>query len=200
MLDTHWLTPALRGEPTPAANSRGNAEASPNTAKFQPVDESAKRLAANAFDRLPLRFEEREDSANALTFVARAGELGLRITPTGATLRLRAIENSAAPDPTAPPLNRVAGAMEQNAAAPRSKAGGAASLRMQLVGANRGARLVGGNQLSTRTNHFVGDDPQRWRTDIRNYARVKVEQAYRGIDVVYYGSGGRLEYDFNAQL
>jgi photosystem II stability/assembly factor-like uncharacterized protein len=70
-------------------------------------------------------------------------------------------------------------------------------LRLQLVNANRRARAIGDNELTARTNYFIGSDPARWNRNVRNYERVKVEQAYRGVDMVYYGSGGRLEYDFN---
>ena len=71
------------------------------------------------------------------------------------------------------------------------------SLRMQLVGANRRARVLGENKLTTRTNYFLGNDPSRWSKALPNYARVRVAGIYRDIDVVYYGAGRQVEYDFN---
>src|SRR6185295_7429446 len=35
-----------------------------------------------------------------------------------------------------------------------------------------------------------------WHSNIPNYARVRYAQVYPGIDMVYYGNGRRLEYDF----
>lgn len=49
--------------------------------------------------------------------------------------------------------------------------------------------------LAARTDYFVGDR-SAWRTGVASYARVRYAQVYRGIDVIYYGNQGRLEYDF----
>lgn len=32
-------------------------------------------------------------------------------------------------------------------------------------------------------------------TDVPNYGRVQYQDVYRGVDLVYYGSPGQLEYD-----
>jgi uncharacterized protein (TIGR03437 family) len=45
-------------------------------------------------------------------------------------------------------------------------------------------------------NYFVGSNPSAWRTDIPTYGRVRYPGVYPGIDVVYYGNQGKLEYDF----
>jgi len=49
--------------------------------------------------------------------------------------------------------------------------------------------------LAARTDYFVGDR-SAWHTGIASYARVRYQQIYPGIDVVYYGNQNRLEYDF----
>jgi uncharacterized protein (TIGR03437 family) len=69
-------------------------------------------------------------------------------------------------------------------------------VRMALLGADRSARGVGEQPIAARTSYIRGRDPALWRTGIANYRRVRFESVYRGIDVVYYGSGGLLEYDF----
>jgi hypothetical protein len=69
------------------------------------------------------------------------------------------------------------------------------TLALQLEGATpRAARPEG--TLPGVSNYFVGNDPRAWRTRVPHYARVRYEQVYPGIDVVYYGAGGALEYDF----
>ena len=70
------------------------------------------------------------------------------------------------------------------------------SLTMRLLGANGSALLTALEQLPGTANYFVGSDASQWRTGIPTYARVRVSNAYPGIDVVYYGSDGSLEYDF----
>jgi uncharacterized repeat protein (TIGR01451 family) len=45
-------------------------------------------------------------------------------------------------------------------------------------------------------NYFLGSNPRNWRTNIPAYSRVRYRSLYPGIDLVFYGSAGRIEYDF----
>src|ERR1035441_2234460 len=54
------------------------------------------------------------------------------------------------------------------------------------------------DRLSTQTDYFIGAK-QNWRPGVANYSRVKYQAVYPGIDVVYYGKGSQLEYDFMLQ-
>jgi len=70
-------------------------------------------------------------------------------------------------------------------------------LRMKLVGANVKATVTGAEELPGKSNYFIGNDPKNWRTKVPNYAKVRYQNIYPGVDLVYYGSqGGQLEYDF----
>ena len=69
-------------------------------------------------------------------------------------------------------------------------------LRMKLAGANRAAKAVGLDPLPGKSNYFRGNDPKQWRRNVPNYAKVKYEDVYPGIDLIYYGNQGQLEYDF----
>ena len=42
----------------------------------------------------------------------------------------------------------------------------------------------------------MGNDPAQWRTNIPTFARVRYQQVYPGVDLIYYGRQGRLENDF----
>jgi len=68
-------------------------------------------------------------------------------------------------------------------------------VRMKFVGASSGATAEGVDSLPMRTNRLTGNDPSKWHTGIASYAKVKVANLYRGVDVVYYGNQSRLEYD-----
>jgi hypothetical protein len=70
------------------------------------------------------------------------------------------------------------------------------SVRMQLVGANRSARPVPLDLSETKINYYIGSDPAQWRSGISTYGRAKFRDIYSGIDIVYYGNGEQLEYDF----
>src|SRR5262249_25691982 len=52
------------------------------------------------------------------------------------------------------------------------------------------------DELAAKSNYFIGNDPKKWHTNVSNYAKVKYEAVYPGVDVVYYGNQRRLEYDF----
>jgi hypothetical protein len=66
---------------------------------------------------------------------------------------------------------------------------------MALVGANP-QRLHGVDRLPGTVNYLVGNDPRAWRTSIPTFARVRIPDVYPGVDLVYYGNGRQLEYDF----
>ena len=68
-------------------------------------------------------------------------------------------------------------------------------LRMRFAGANSSSTLSGEDLLEGKTNYLIGSDPDKWKTGIANFARVRYSNIYDGVDAVYYGSGQRLEYD-----
>jgi len=68
---------------------------------------------------------------------------------------------------------------------------------MRLVGANAGAAVAGADELPGKSNYFIGNDSKKWRRNVPNYAKVKYQNVYPGVDLVYYGNqSGQLEYDF----
>ncbi|MGH9153491.1 MAG: SBBP repeat-containing protein [Acidimicrobiales bacterium] len=77
--------------------------------------------------------------------------------------------------------------------------GGAATasvVSMRLVGGDPAAGAVANDRLPGSTNLIVGGDPRAWRTGIPSYAAVRYRGVYPGVDVVYHGDQGELEYDF----
>ena len=71
-----------------------------------------------------------------------------------------------------------------------------ARLRLSLLHARAQPRLRPERQQTSVSNYFVGSDPSRWHSNIANYAAVRFEQVYPGIDWVVYGNPRQLEYDF----
>lgn len=74
--------------------------------------------------------------------------------------------------------------------------GDGAVIRMRLTGANPTPQVVGLDPLPGRVNYFRGNDPAGWHAGIPTFARVRYQDVYPGIDLVYHGSAGRPEYDF----
>ncbi len=67
-------------------------------------------------------------------------------------------------------------------------------MRMRAANPARSPKLEA--LLPSVTNYYLGSDPAKWRPNVPNYARVRFEEVYPGIDVVYYGTEGKLEFDF----
>ncbi len=71
-----------------------------------------------------------------------------------------------------------------------------AVFRMTLAGQNSNPRIEGVDPLMSTTNYLLGADAGGWRKDVPSFSKVRYHSVYRGIDVVYYGNGSHLEYDF----
>ncbi len=70
------------------------------------------------------------------------------------------------------------------------------TLRIRIIGANPSPKIKAFEKLPGRSNYLVGNNPAKWRTGIQHYAKVKLEEVYPGIDLVYYGNQRNLEYDW----
>ena len=73
------------------------------------------------------------------------------------------------------------------------------TVRMKLVGQNPHPLIQGTGLQPGFTNYFHGNDPAKWHRSIPHFAKVKYAAVYPGIDLIYYGSGRQLEYDFQVQ-
>jgi len=69
------------------------------------------------------------------------------------------------------------------------------AVRMKFIGSSPDTRLVPVEPLPGKTNYLIGTDPSQWKTGIRSYSKVRYEQLYPGVDLVFYGNDRELEYD-----
>jgi hypothetical protein len=76
------------------------------------------------------------------------------------------------------------------------KSGAAPVLRMALEDANADPVLKGEQLLAHKTNYLVSADAANNIVGVPSHGRVRYESVYPGIDLVYYGTQGKLEYDF----
>lgn len=121
-----------------------------------------------AYGNLPLSFEANMGQSDSeVSYLARGDGYSLFLTGDGAMLSLQ----------------------QEDGSVP-------AVLSMEMVGANADALITGEQLLPGVANYFIGDDPSQWRTEIPTYAQVQYDEIYTGIDLLYYGNQGQLEYDF----
>lgn len=140
---------------------------------------------AEVMARLPLSFVAASGPAEAPgQYQARGSGYAISLTATETELRLQPVRRDQGD-------GHSSGASGANGAASPG-----ASVRMKLGGGNPAARITGIDELPGQVNRFIGNDPQHWRTGARTYARVRVDNVWPGVDVIYYGQQRQLEYDF----
>jgi beta-propeller repeat-containing protein len=68
-------------------------------------------------------------------------------------------------------------------------------LTIELVGASKSARVDALDLLPGISNYYAGNNPKKWHVNIHQYGKVKYAGLYPGVDAVFYGTRGRLEFD-----
>lgn len=141
------------------------------------VPAASQQRVIKLYGQLPLSFELNQGQTDSrVQFLARGAGHTLFLTASEAVLLLRQ-----------PPV--LGTKPESDEVAP-------VVLRMKLVGANPVSSVAGLEELSGKSNYFIGSDPTKWRTDVPNYARVEYRDVYPGVTLAYYGNQRQLEYDF----
>lgn len=138
-----------------------------NAISSQDTDAATKHKAAIQYAQMPIAFElNRGQSSPQVKALARGAGYGLFLTSDESVLVL------------AHDLDKTS------------------VLRTKLMGANTSARVLPVDRLPGTVNSFIGNDRAKWQTDVPTFAKVKYEGIYPGVDLIYYGSQGHLEYDF----
>lgn len=172
---------------TAAANSSqsntlaGLANSNPASVLLQDANSAkidAQPHARTLLAGLPLRFEPNQGQGNLdpadprARYVARGSGFGLFLGSKGATLTLLSRDPSRQ---NAPKVNAV---------------------EMRLSGANPATSLTAFDRLPGKSNYLLGNDSSKWQVGVPQFARVRYESVYPGINLVFYGNQGQLEYDF----
>ena len=143
------------------------------------VSGDAAAAARVAMAQLPLSFEANQgQAAGPAQFLARGHGYRVFVDAAGAMLALSRSPRRTVgePDKTAP--------VEQT------------FVRMTIAGSDPRAAGAALEELPGKVNYFRGNDPRAWRTNVATYRKVSYRDVYPGVDLVYYGNGRQLEYDF----
>ncbi|PYV22252.1 MAG: hypothetical protein DMG24_17265, partial [Acidobacteria bacterium] len=147
------------------------------------ADTAVRAKLIEAYGNLPLAFEPNLGQTNGeVQFLSRGSGYTLFLTSGEAVLALRSQQSSG----VSCPLQKATDHGQLTADA----------LRLKLVGANRAARMTGLEELPSKSNYFIGNEPAKWHTNVPNYRKVAARGVYPGIDLVYYGNQRQLEHDF----
>jgi hypothetical protein len=153
-------------------------------------------LAAPSLDvsygNIPLAFTvNRGQSPASIRFTAQGSGCGMAFSPAGTTFLLSR-ETAASVAKRAAKKSVV---FENDPTRDRPEYESFA-LKLAFVGANENPEIKGEDRLPWNNNYFIGNDPDRWRTDVPNYKKIRFKEVYDGIDLVYYGNRKRVKYDF----
>ncbi len=139
------------------------------------------------YKTLAVYFEENHGQTDSrVRFLSRGPNYTIFLTPHQTVLALRKTTVSPAPASAGPK-----GLQYQNDARNLTTA----SVGISLVGARPNPQVEGIDPLPGRVNYFIGRDPAKWHTSIPTYAEVRYRSIYPGVDLVYHGAPGALEYD-----
>jgi len=72
----------------------------------------------------------------------------------------------------------------------------AAAMKVHILHADPNTNPEGRNPLTSYSNYLIGNDPLKWRTHVPQFGEVWYPSVYPGVNLVYYGNGGELEFDF----
>jgi hypothetical protein len=177
------IRPALIERPHSPKASRSLAPSNP---EFHEPDQRTHDRVKEAYGNLPLSFEINQGQSNSqVKFTSRGGGYKLYLEPIGAVMVLTKDTDGGE---RADRLGEAPTRRRQTTAAD--------VLRMKFIGANPRPDVTGLDELPGKSNYIIGNDPEKWRTGVPNYAKVKYGELYPGIDVIYYGNQRQLEYDF----
>lgn len=172
------------------------AAASPITATLATLNAATGVTATGAitvaaYGRLPLSFEpNRGQAAAAVQYVSHGPGFTLFLTGSAATLAVR-------PQPR--DLSHLFDpdhGMAASAALTQTTPITEADLRLRFNGVDPTVQPSGGAPLPGVASYLIGSDPSGWHTNIPTYGQVTYPGLYPGIDLVYYGTQGQLEYDW----
>jgi hypothetical protein len=151
-----------------------------------PTPEKSQRIAKQ-LSKLPFAFEQnRGQTHKSVQFFSRSNGTALFLTPTEAVFSLQ----KSASKPQAKRGKVCKKPLPQTAQG--------AVLRMQLMNGNPKAQAEGLERQQGVSNYLIGNDRSKWAQNVSHFGKVRYRGVYRGIDLVYYGNGGKLEYDFVA--
>ncbi len=135
--------------------------------QFSRAAPPAAPTAQDLYSRLPLYFVANQGQMDSrVKFQARIGDGTMAFTDQGLEMAL-----------------------------PAGKTGRAAAVRLSPLGMNSEAQLVPMDLKEGKVNYFIGNDPQKWSTDIPTYGALLYRELYPGIDLKFYGRGKQMEYD-----
>jgi len=164
-----------------------------------PVEKELKVSIQENYGRLPLYFIENKGQINAkVKFYEKARGHTIYFAQDGVYLSL--IKNNVPEDNEASASIKSQSSIDN----PQSKTSNLQSsiinrqssiVRLVPLGMQKGVEIVAQEPQQARFNYFIGNNPEKWRTNVPTCRSVVYKEVYPGIDLKFYGNNRQLEYD-----
>jgi gliding motility-associated-like protein len=67
--------------------------------------------------------------------------------------------------------------------------------RVSFLGSSSNAKFLPSKPTGNESNYFIGNDPSYWKTDVKSFGEVVLDELYPGIDIRYYSGNEKIKYD-----
>ena len=147
------------------------------------------QAARASFAKLPLSFEENQGQTDrSVKYLSRGLGYSVFLTADQAVFALRGGASLSCAG--------VRAKINPDCANPAKQSSEGAVLWLKMLGANASEQVTGIDPLPGKINYYIGNDPSKWRTGVRQFGRVTYRGIYPGVDLTYYGNQQQLESDF----
>jgi hypothetical protein len=167
-------------------NSRQTDTASTGHSQPMEIDLSSQRAVTESLRETNLAFEANNGQTDEqVRFLSRGNGYTLFLTDKEVVLKL----HRNATKPSRQTLSRQSAMFAESTPAYEV-------IRLRSIGMHPDSKIRGLDQLSGKSNYFIGNDPKKWHRDVANYGKVQIDEVYPGIDLVYYGTRNQVEFDW----
>lgn len=161
------------------------------------LDKASKVKLHDSYGKLPLSFIQNNGQINEkVKFYEKGSGHATFFTDQGVYLSLRKGSDTNA-KVSVGSLSRKASLSERlphltarNDNNPQSE-----NIKLIPLNANKNPKIIAEDKMEGKVNYFIGNDSNKWKTNVPTYGAVVYKEIYKGIDMKFYGNNRELEYD-----
>ncbi|MBB3128651.1 putative repeat protein (TIGR01451 family) [Paenibacillus rhizosphaerae] len=73
------------------------------------------------------------------------------------------------------------------------------ALSLEFLRASPAVKLEARRQGLEKINYLLGNDPAKWQTGLSAYREIIYRELWQGVDMIFFGEGGKLKYELVVQ-
>ncbi len=155
------------------------------------IDEATKARVNESYGKLPLSFTKNDGQIDEkVMFYERGSGHSTYFTSEGIYLELisrketKAVEekNQNTPKSVKQPIDEIQNLTSE-------------IIKLSPIDASKNPEIIAEGMQEGKVNYFIGNDPEKWKTNVPTYEAVVYKDIYKGIDMRFYGNSRQMEYD-----